>query len=281
MTVDKGETLEPIALGEAGEEGVGEVGAKEEEVETADEASVGEGLIDAGEDAHHLDEGGETGEGGPVPEELDGALAPGAGDEEGVVEVTLGVEVLEDVYEDLWGEMGHGGMGVGGRLGVVTCPLCGAHDGGEGGGEQRRFGWIVVVVVGEGRRRLCGGRVAVDEPHASDRRRLGSVGPSLVPSPVRNTCSIWLSHCPHLAPTTLLPAVPAGSPPPPPRPRAHPPPPRRVSSVSSHTQSPTPTPSGAAASTRSGRASSRDTGSSTVCQWASWCAHPHHSAPPP
>ena len=89
MAVDKGEALETIALGETGEEGVGEVGAKKEKVETTDETSVGEGLVGAGENAHHLDESGETSEGGPVPKKFYRALAPGARYEESVIDITL------------------------------------------------------------------------------------------------------------------------------------------------------------------------------------------------
>lgn len=170
MAVDEGETFEAITLGETGEKGVGEVGAKEEEVETTDETSIGKSLICAGEDPHHLDEGGETCEGGSVPKELDGALAPGSRYEECVIEITLGVEVLENVYEHFWGEMGHGRMGGGGVLGVLTRgPLCTRDDGGEGAGEYCRFSWVVVVVVGEGRRRLRWRRVSVNES-SHDRR---------------------------------------------------------------------------------------------------------------
>ena len=89
MAVDKGETFEPITLGETGEEGIGEVGAEEEKIETTDETSVGESLIGAGEDPHHLDEGGETGEGRPMPKELYGTLAPGSRNEKGVIKITL------------------------------------------------------------------------------------------------------------------------------------------------------------------------------------------------
>lgn len=46
------------------------------------------------------------------------------------------MEMLEDVYEDLGGELRHGGVGGGGRggVGVVETggPLCGGYDGGEG-----------------------------------------------------------------------------------------------------------------------------------------------------
>lgn len=40
-----------------------------------------------------------------MPEQLDGALAPGTRDEESMVEIPLGVEMLEDVDEDLGGDM--------------------------------------------------------------------------------------------------------------------------------------------------------------------------------
>jgi hypothetical protein len=39
-----------------------------------------------------------------VPKQLDGALAPGAADLEGGVEVFYCMEVLEDVDEDFWGK---------------------------------------------------------------------------------------------------------------------------------------------------------------------------------
>ena len=40
-----------------------------------------------------------------MPEQLDGALAPGTRDDEGMIEIPLGVEMLEDVDEDFGGEI--------------------------------------------------------------------------------------------------------------------------------------------------------------------------------
>ena len=63
---------------------------------------MGEGLVCASEDAHHLDEGGETGEGGPMPEKLYGTLAPGTGNEESMIKIALRMEVFKDVNENFW-----------------------------------------------------------------------------------------------------------------------------------------------------------------------------------
>jgi len=57
-----------------------------------------------------------------------------------MVEIPLGVEMLEDVDEDFGGDMRHGGMGVGGHAGVGVVdaggPLCGRDDGGERAGKD-------------------------------------------------------------------------------------------------------------------------------------------------
>jgi hypothetical protein len=65
--IDEGQPFEPIALGEASKEGVREVDAQVQEVESADETSIGERLIAAAENAHHFDESGQRAERWFVP----------------------------------------------------------------------------------------------------------------------------------------------------------------------------------------------------------------------
>ena len=79
--------------------------AEVEEVEASDELGVQKGLILSGKHEHHLDEGGHLGKAGPIPQELDGALAPRTRDEEGAVDVAGGMEVFQDVYEDFGREV--------------------------------------------------------------------------------------------------------------------------------------------------------------------------------
>ncbi len=42
-------------------------------------------------------------EGGSVPKEFDGTTAPSARDKEGMIKVAGGVQLSENVDEDLWG----------------------------------------------------------------------------------------------------------------------------------------------------------------------------------
>jgi hypothetical protein len=56
-----------IALRQATEKGIGEVGTKEKEVETADESAVYKCLVAATKYPHHFDKGRQPGEGRAVP----------------------------------------------------------------------------------------------------------------------------------------------------------------------------------------------------------------------
>ena len=106
---DERKTLETVTHRQAGEMRVGDVRTEKKEIETTDKSRIGEGLVvAAGEDVNHLDERRQLGDAGFVPQQLDGALAPGSAHQERVAQIAGAVQVLEDVDQDLWRQVGDG-----------------------------------------------------------------------------------------------------------------------------------------------------------------------------